>query len=137
MTKSNELAEKFTSGSTFPILDEMLKEFPVNGIQGNRVISEHQFASYLFGYLAGIVANEEYADRTDYGYLDDFLFQENNKKDWQFQKSLIKPIFVRVADEKFSKLEREIYSTLLLYDKKECNGVKFAAGFFRKISSKK
>ena len=136
MKKSEELANKFVSGSTFPILDEMINEFPEHGIQGNRVINEHQFASHCFGFLAGRIAKIKYQNEKNYGYMDYYLFSQNNKKPREFQKSLTKPIFIEVATNYFSKLEKEIYSHLLTYDKKDSDEVKFLAGFFRELSKR-
>lgn len=131
---SKELANNFVSGSTFTILDEMTKEFPVEGIQENNIISELQFRSHLFGTLAGKASKIAFPNPVVETDAELHLFQENKKKPFQFKKSLMNPIFVETANNNFSKVEKEIYAELLLTEEKECDQVKFYAAFFRELS---
>ncbi len=133
MTKSEELAEKFKSGSVFPIIDEMIKEFPLKGIQQNKIINELQFRSYLFGILAAKASKIAFPNPKMHIDREMHLFQENRKKPFQFKKSLMNPVFVRIADENFSKVEKEMYAELLLTEEKECDQIKFYAAFFREL----
>lgn len=132
---SAQMAENFKSGLVSPIAQKMIEEFPEHGLQENKVLNRHQFASYLLGYLAGKIAKSRYKNEASYAFMDRLLFRQNSKKPALFSKSLTKKEFVSGMSE-LSETDKAIYALLLTeqFENDEADDVKVLAAFFKQLS---
>lgn len=131
---SQQLIQNFKSGSLIPVYEAMYSEVPAMGFQENQKVSKLQNQSNCLGRLTAKIAKGVFPDAKNHGILDHLVYQQNKKKPFNFQKTLLKPLFAKGAEQHLQGDDRQVYAALLLEAHGEADNAAFLSGYFRELS---
>lgn len=131
LPSSDEMAEmpEWSGGCLF---QRMISEIPLRDcLPENKCISRVGLASYLMGMFAARIANKTKRSNT-LSVLDNIVFQENYKKPFLFNRSIVK---MGLQAECFSEYEKLLFAHLCFairgLNTDEAENDSFLAAFFR------
>ncbi|RHJ76374.1 helix-turn-helix transcriptional regulator [Parabacteroides sp. AM08-6] len=133
LQSADEMASEFRSGSLFPIYERMMADAYTQGLTSNSQVSKVRLASYICGFLSAIIARNVEQEKS-FAFLDKVVYQENAKKPYLFNKSVLKmALYAEYWDSDEKKLFAVLCSEISDLGTDEMDNAAFLAAFMRYI----